>query len=234
MRLDKFLSKATELSRKDVKKILHAGQISVNDLVIKDGSTHIDIHNDEVLWVGETLSVADGNRYLLLYKPDGFECSLKAKKYPIVTELIAVPEVSSLRIAGRLDVDTTGALLLSDDGTWLHRVTSPKYHKPKCYKITLAQAMDDAMQAHAIKQVALGIILEGEDKKTRPATLSFTDSTHATFILTEGKHHQVKRMMTHFGNQVIALHRASIGNITLEGLEMGECRFLTADEIAQF
>lgn len=233
MRLDKFLSKATELSRKDAKKVLHAGEITVNDEVVKDGSRHIDT-DDEVLWAGEPLSVADGNRYILLYKPDGFECTLKAKEYPIVTDLIAVPEVASLRIAGRLDVDTTGALLLSDDGAWLHRVTSPKRHQSKRYEITLADPMNEEQQAHAIKQVANGILLEGDDEKTRPAELSFIDETHAVLILTEGKYHQVKRMMGYFGNKVIELHRASIGNITLEGLEMGECRFLSAAEIAQF
>ncbi|MDO4250508.1 MAG: pseudouridine synthase [Moraxella sp.] len=234
MRLDKFLSKATELSRKDAKKVLHAGEISVNGETIKDGSWHINVEHDEVLWAGEPLSVANGNRYILLYKPDGFECTLKPKEYPIVTELIAVPEVASLRIAGRLDVDTTGALLLSDDGAWLHRVTSPKRHQPKRYEITLADPMSEAEQAHAIKQVANGILLEGDDEKTRPAKLSFRDETHATLILTEGKYHQVKRMMAYFGNKVIELHRASIGTITLDGLEMGECRFLTKDEIEQF
>ena len=86
MRLDKFLSKATELSRSDAKKILHRGEITVNDNIVKDGSMHIDVTNDEVLWMGEPLSVADGNRYILLYKPDGFECTLKAKEYPIVTD----------------------------------------------------------------------------------------------------------------------------------------------------
>lgn len=234
MRLDKFLSKATELSRSDAKKVLHRGEITVNDNIVKDGSMHIDVANDEVLWVGEPLSVADGNRYILLYKPDGFECTLKVKEYPIVTDLIAVPEVGNLRIAGRLDVDTTGALLLSDDGSWLHRVTSPKHHQPKRYEITLADPMNVDEQALAIKQIANGILLEGDSEKTRPAKLSFVDDTHATLILTEGKYHQVKRMMAYFGNKVIELHRASIGNITLDGLEMGECRFLTADEIAQF
>lgn len=233
MRLDKFLSKATELSRKDAKKALHRGEISVNNQVVKDGSVHIH-SEDEVLWAGEVLSVAEGNRYLLLYKPDGFECTLKAKEYPIVTELIALPEIDTLRIAGRLDVDTTGALLLSDDGKWLHKVTSPKHHQPKRYQITLAEPMDDDMQARAIKEISKGILLEGDAEKTRPATLTFQDSTHATLILTEGKYHQVKRMMAYFGNKVVQLHRASIGSITLDGLEMGECRFLTADEIEQF
>ena len=143
MRLDKFISKATELSRKESKKILHASEVTVNDEVVKDPGLHVDIINDEVLWAGEPLSVATGNRYILLHKPEGFECTLKAKEYPIVTELIAVPELGSLRIAGRLDVDTTGALLLSDDGGWLHRVTSPKHEHAKVYELTLADPMNE-------------------------------------------------------------------------------------------
>ena len=171
MRLDKFLSKATELSRKDAKKVLHAGEISVNGITIKDSSHHIDVACDEVLWAGEPLSVAEGNRYILLYKPDGFRCTLKAKEYPIVTDLIAVPEVDSLRIAGRLDVDTTGALLLSDDGAWLHRVTSPKRHQPKRYELTLADPMDADAQAHAIKQEPNGIFPDADSEKTPPPDL---------------------------------------------------------------
>ena len=234
MRLDKFISKATELSRKEAKKVLHASEITVNDEVVKDGSLHVDVLNDEVMWAGEPLSVATGNRYILLYKPEGFECTLKPKEYPIVTELIAVPELTSLRIAGRLDVDTTGALILSDDGSWLHRVTSPKHQHDKVYELTLAEPMDEDAQANAVTKVAQGILLEGDYEKTKPATLEFIDATHARLTLTEGKYHQVKRMMGYFGNKVTELHRASIGNITLEGLEKGESRFLTAEEVAEF
>ncbi len=234
MRLDKFLSKATELSRKDCKKILHAGEVTVNGEVVKDSSLHIDEVGDDIEWAGEPLSVAMGNRYLLLYKPEGFECTLKPKEWPIVTDLIDVPQLSSLRIAGRLDVDTTGALLLSDDGGFLHRVTSPKHHVAKVYELTLADPMTEAQQAFAIKELAKGIMLEDEYDKTKPAELSFSDATHAKLVLTEGKYHQVKRMMGYFGNKVIELHRASIGNITLAGLEKGESRFLTAEEIDQF
>lgn len=234
MRLDKFLSKATELSRKDCKKILHAGEVTVNGEVVKDSSLHIDEVDDDIEWAGEPLSVAMGNRYLLLYKPEGFECTLKPKEWPIVTDLIDVPQLGSLRIAGRLDVDTTGALLLSDDGGFLHRVTSPKHHVAKVYELTLAEPMTEAQQAFAIKELAKGIMLEDEYDKTKPAELSFSDATHAKLILTEGKYHQVKRMMGYFGNKVIELHRASIGNITLAGLEKGESRFLTAEEIDQF
>ena len=234
MRLDKFISKATELSRKDCKKILHAGEVTVNGEVVKDSSLHIDEVDDDIEWAGEPLSVAMGNRYLLLYKPEGFECTLKPKEWPIVTDLIDVPQLGSLRIAGRLDVDTTGALLLSDDGGFLHRVTSPKHHVAKVYELTLAEPMTEAQQAFAIKELAKGIMLEDEYDKTKPAELSFSDATHAKLVLTEGKYHQVKRMMGYFGNKVIELHRASIGNITLAGLEKGESRFLTAEEIDQF
>ena len=234
MRLDKFLSKATELSRKDCKKILHAGEVTVNGEVVKDSSLHIDEVDDDIEWAGEPLSVAMGNLYLLLYKPEGFECTLKPKEWPIVTDLIDVPQLGSLRIAGRLDVDTTGALLLSDDGGFLHRVTSPKHHVAKVYELTLAEPMTEAQQAFAIKELAKGIMLEDEYDKTKPAELSFSDATHAKLVLTEGKYHQVKRMMGYFGNKVIELHRASIGNITLAGLEKGESRFLTAEEIDQF
>ena len=234
MRLDKFLSKATELSRKDCKKILHAGEVTVNGEVVKDASLHIDEVGDDIEWAGEPLSVAMGNRYLLLYKPEGFECTLKPKEWPIVTDLIDVPQLGSLRIAGQLDVDTTGALLLSDDGGFLHRVTSPKHHVAKVYELTLADPMTEAQQAFAIKELAKGIMLEDEYDKTKPAELSFSDATHAKLVLTEGKYHQVKRMMGYFGNKVIELHRASIGNITLAGLEKGESRFLTAEEIDQF
>ncbi|RVU81947.1 rRNA pseudouridine synthase [Leucothrix sargassi] len=234
MRLDKFLSKATELSRKDCKKILHAGEVTVNGEVVKDSSLHIDEVGDDIEWAGEPLSVATGNRYLLLYKPEGFECTLKPKEWPIVTDLIDVPQLGSLRIAGRLDVDTTGALLLSDDGGFLHRVTSPKHHVAKVYELTLADPMTEAQQTFAIQELAKGIMLEDEYDKTKPAELSFSDATHAKLVLTEGKYHQVKRMMGYFGNKVIELHRASIGNITLAGLEKGESRFLTAEEIDQF
>ncbi len=234
MRLDKFLSKATELSRKDCKKILHAGEVTVNGEVVKDSSLHIDEVGDDIEWAGEPLSVAMGNRYLLLYKPEGFECTLKPKEWPIVTDLIDVPQLGSLRIAGRLDVDTTGALLLSGDGGFLHRVTSPKHHVAKVYELTLAEPMTEAQQAFAIQELAKGIMLEDEYDKTKPAELSFSDATHAKLVLTEGKYHQVKRMMGYFGNKVIELHRASIGNITLAGLEKGESRFLTAEEIDQF
>ena len=234
MRLDKFISKATELSRKESKKILHASEITVNDEVVKDPGLHVDIINDEVLWAGEPLSVATGNRYILLHKPEGFECTLKAKEYPIVTELIAVPELGSLRIAGRLDVDTTGALLLSDDGGWLHRVTSPKHEHAKVYELTLADPMNEEEQARAIKKVGEGILLEGDYEPTKPATLEFIDETHARLTLEQGKYHQVKRMMGYFGNKVVALHRASIGHINLDGLEKGYSRFLTPEEVAKF
>ena len=229
MRLDKFLSKATELSRKDCKKILHAGEVTVNGEVVKDSSLHIDEVGDDIEWAGEPLSVAMGNRYLLLYKPEGFECTLKPKEWPIVTDLIDVPQLGSLRIAGRLDVDTTGALLLSDDGGFLHRVTSPKHHVAKVYELTLAEPMTEAQQAFAIKELAKGIMLEDEYDKTKPAELSFSDATHAKLVLTEGKYHQVKRMVAAAGNRVEHLHRLQFGPWDTQDLQAGEWRFVRVE-----
>lgn len=233
MRLDKFLSKSAQLSRKEAKRVLLAGQISVNDTVIKDASLHIN-DNDKVMWGDEILSVATGARYILLNKPKDFECSLAPKHYPSVLDLIDVPQVTDLRMAGRLDVDTTGALILSDDGQFLHKITSPKRHLPKRYQITLADPMDSAMQAHAIDKIGQGVLLDGEREPTLPALLEFGDERHATLTLTQGKYHQVKRMMAYFGNAVVDLHRSHIGALDLTSLELGECRFLTKDEIAQF
>lgn len=234
MRLDKFLSQSTGLTRSQAKKVLHAQEVTVNNAVVRDGSVKVDVAHDVVLWAGEELSVATGKRYLMLYKPEGFECTLKAKDHPIVTELIAISQHNKLRIAGRLDVDTTGLLLLSDDGQWLHRVTSPKHIHPKVYEVTLATAMSKAEQADAIKRVAHGILLDNETEKTQPANLVFADTSHAVLTLTEGKYHQVKRMFTALGNHVTALHRSQVGNLTLVGLEKGESRFLTKQEIDQF
>lgn len=234
MRLDKFLTQSAELTRSVAKKVLHAGEVTVNGSVIKDSKYQVDPAVDDVEWAGEALEVALGHRYILLYKPDGYECTLKPKHYPMVTELIAIPQVNKLRIAGRLDVDTTGLLLLSDDGVWLHRVTSPKHACEKIYDVTLATAMNETAQADAIEQFQQGVMLDSETSKTKPAGLSFMDETHAQLALTEGKYHQVKRMFASIGNHVTDLHRSRVGILTLEGLAMGECRELSPDEVKIF
>lgn len=234
IRLDKFLSQSTELSRSQAKKVLHRAEITINGEVVKDGSVQVDINNDTVEWFDEELFVATGLRYLLLYKPDGFECSLKPKHHPSVTELISVPQVDKLRMAGRLDVDTTGLLLLSDDGAWLHRVTSPKHAHKKVYQVTLAEPMSETEQQTVIRKVTEGILLDSETEKTKPAELAFIDELHAQLTLTEGKYHQVKRMFAALGNHVEVLHRSQVDTLTLEGLEMGECRELSADEVNIF
>lgn len=234
IRLDKFLSQSTELSRSQAKKVLHRSEITINGNIVKDGSVQVDVDNDTVEWLDEELYIATGFRYLLLYKPDGFECSLKPKHHPSVVELIAVPQVDKLRMAGRLDVDTTGLLLLSDDGGWLHRVTSPKHKHKKLYEVTLSEPMTPEQQADAIRQVQAGILLDSETEKTKPAELSFIDETHANLVLIEGKYHQVKRMFAALGNHVEALHRSQLDSLNLEGLEMGECRELSETEVALF
>ena len=222
MRLDKWLTKTIGLTRSEAKKVIRGGRVQVSGEVIKDGSFIIDNSIHKVEFGGQVIEPVDETLYLLLNKPLGFECTLKSKHYPTVLELIDLPNLNEVRIAGRLDVDTTGALLLSTDGQWLHFVTSPRRVCPKLYEVTLFEPMSEAQQADAIDEVARGIYLE------------FTSPTTCELTLTEGKYHQVKRMFAALGNHVTALHRSKIGDLDLSGLELGDTRFLTSDEIASF
>lgn len=234
MRLDKWLTKTIGLTRSEAKKVIRGGRVQVSGEVIKDGSFIIDNSIHKVEFGGQVIEPVDETLYLLLNKPLGFECTLKSKHYPTVLELIDLPNLNEVRIAGRLDVDTTGALLLSTDGQWLHFVTSPRRVCPKLYEVTLFEPMSEAQQADAIDEVARGIYLDSEELPTLPAKLEFTSPTTCELTLTEGKYHQVKRMFAALGNHVTALHRSKIGDLDLSGLELGDTRFLTSDEIASF
>ncbi|MGL6146861.1 MAG: pseudouridine synthase, partial [Plesiomonas sp.] len=133
-----------------------------------------------------------------------------------------------LHPAGRLDIDTTGLVLLTDDGQWSHRITSPRHHCEKTYLVTLADPVD----ASAIALFAEGVQLRSEPDLTRPAVLELLGSHQARLTITEGKYHQVKRMFAAIGNKVTALHRECVGGIALDSnLAEGEYRRLTDDEV---
>lgn len=233
MRLDKFLCESTDLTRSQAKKALHRGEVTVGGQVVKDTSFHIG-DDDEVRWLEERLE-SFGYRYLMMNKPAGVECTTQAGLYPTVLELVDLPKVDRLHPVGRLDVDTTGLVLLSDDGQWSHRVTSPRAACPKVYRAGLADAFDERAQERASKQFAEGIQLDGEKKPTQPATLEWLTPTEVRIVITEGKYHQVKRMIAAVGNRVSALHRESIGPLALdEALAPGECRHLSQEEVAAF
>ncbi|WP_409523754.1 16S rRNA pseudouridine(516) synthase RsuA [Nitrincola sp. MINF-07-Sa-05] len=229
MRLDKYLSQATDYSRKEVKRLIHAYTVTVNGEVERDSGRHIT-PEDEVVMDGINLS-APSTRYLMLYKPEGVVCSTDDPTHPTVIGLIDLPKPELLHIAGRLDVDATGLVLLTDDGKWSHRITSPRHKSPKRYLVTTAEPIEES----AIAKFEQGLWLKGEKMRTKPAGLKIFDPHSAEVTLHEGRYHQVKRMFASLGNRVITLHRASIGSIVLdEALEPGEFRHLTEEEVLSF
>lgn len=232
MRLDKFLADTTDLTRSLAKKALHREEVSVDGQVTKNPATQVDA-DSEVRWLGQRLALV-GLRYVMLNKPAGVECSARRGLYPLVRELIELPNVERLQTVGRLDVDTTGLVLLSDDGQWSHRVTSPKRRCGKVYRVTLSEPLEGETLAEARRCFAEGIMLDGEEKPTQPAELVMRAPCEAALTLYEGKYHQVKRMFAAIGNHVEALHRESVGPLTLGGLVPGEWRELTAAEVAAF
>ncbi|CAM4157727.1 pseudouridine synthase [Vreelandella rituensis] len=234
MRLDRFLSETTELTRSLAKRALKREEVTVNGEVTKQSALQLDLEQDKVTWNGVSLELV-GLRYLMINKPEGVECTARRGLYPRVVELIDLPKVERLQSVGRLDVDTTGLLLLTDDGHWSHRVSAPKKRCGKVYLASLAQPLEGKQAEEAIARVSEGLMLDGEEELTHPATLEMLTPTQARLTITEGRYHQVKRMFAALGNHVEALHRESIGPLVLDpSLEPGEWRELTAEEVALF
>lgn len=228
-RLDKFLTATTDLTRSLAKKALHREEVTVNGEVIKNPAQQIAA-TDEVCWQDEPLKLI-GLRYLMLNKPLGYECSTKSSHNPLVSDLFGeLAGRDRINTVGRLDVNTTGLLLLTDDGQWMHRVISPKYQKEKVYRAALAEPL----VADAEARVAEGLMLDGDELPTKPATLERINPQLVRITLTEGRYHQVRRMFAALGNHVETLHREAVGGLKLDeqALEPGQWRELNAAEIA--
>ena len=226
MRLDKYICQNTDLTRSLAKKAISSGQVSVNLECVKNTAFKVNI-SDKVFYFDEQISTL-GHRYLMLNKPLGYICSTQDEVHPSVLNLIDIDKRDRLHIVGRLDVDTTGLVLITDDGQWSHRITSPKKNCQKSYQVDLAENID----ADIIKLFKKGLLLKNEIKPTLPAQLILQSKQKALLSIQEGRYHQVKRMFAAVGNHVEALHRVSIGTITLDA-QLGECewRYLTEDEI---
>lgn len=228
MRLDKYLCDALGATRKEATKIIKSGEVTVNEAVQKSGSCKVS-DGCVVEWQGREIQ-KPGPRYIMLFKPEGFVCSHEDGFNHTAFVLLDEVKMEDLHFAGRLDVDTTGLVLITDDGKWSHRITSPKHKCEKTYRVWLA----DPIEADYIEKFAQGIELRNEKQATLPATLEIVDEDEKEVLLTitEGKYHQVKRMFAALGNKVEHLHRERIGHILLdEALEPGEYRYLTQDEI---
>ncbi|MFP8965302.1 16S rRNA pseudouridine(516) synthase RsuA [Pokkaliibacter sp. CJK22405] len=229
IRLDKFLAHHTGLSRSQLRKALREQPVQVNGDVVKDQGMHIH-REDKVVWMGDEFGEA-GFSYIMMNKPAGYVSTDDASEHPSAIYLIDEPFVERLHCAGRLDLDSTGMLLITDDGSWSHRITSPKHQKAKVYEVTLA---DPVTEDH-LDQLRKGILLRNEETETLPCEATLLDEQHVRLTIYEGRYHQVKRMFAALGNKVEALHRAQIGDIILdEDLEPGEWRYLTDEEVAVF
>lgn len=230
MRLDKFIAEQTGLTRSQAAKALKSGVVSVNEEIEKSGARKVSAE-DIIRYEGELLEWLEGGQYFMLYKPQGYVCSHDDGEYPTVFQFFDYPLMNKLHTAGRLDVDTTGLVLFTDDGQWSHRITSPKHHCEKTYLVTLA----DPVEAFYAQQLAEGILLRGEKEPCLPAKMEILDDYNVNLTISEGRYHQVKRMFAALGNKVEALHRWRIGDIVLdESLEEGEYRTLSDEEIGSF
>ena len=178
--------------------------------------------------------------YVLLNKPAGTECSQKPSTYPSIYTLLPSPlrlrpqksAVQGVQAVGRLDQDTTGLLLLSDDGQFIHRMSSPKKHLPKVYEVTAKHPLE----AQQVQRLLEGVVLDDDPKPVRAAACEIVDpdgeALHLRLTLTEGKYHQVKRMLAAVGNRVEGLHRSRIGDLVLPtDLAPGQWRWLRADDL---
>jgi 16S rRNA pseudouridine516 synthase len=227
MRLDKFICKSTTLNKRDAIAEIAAGEVCVNGVIETNEATQVH-ENNSIILNGERLRARDF-RYIVMHKPAGTICSNIDEFYPSLFNYLDIENVSELHIAGRLDAETTGMVLITDDGRWSFNIMAPTTQCSKIYRVGLSRAIGNDV-ATTFKN---GLKLQGEKRLTRPAILDIVSSKEVLLSLTEGRFHQVKRMFAAIGNRVTSLHREKIGDLSLD-LDIGQWRHLTADEIQLF
>lgn len=218
-------------TRRDCDALITRGRVQIAGQVCSEPEQlfnphHLSIDVGGVIWPVRPFAL------LMLHKPTGYECSMKPKHYPGVLTLLPDPirarSKGGVQPVGRLDADTTGLLLLTDDGALIHRLTSPKHHVDKVYDLTLFEPVD----AGQIAQLRAGVVLADDPIPVMAADCKQTGTHSIALTLTEGKYHQVKRMMVAVGNHVTALHRSSFGQLHLPAdLSPGQWRWVTVEDI---
>ena len=203
-----------------------AGRVRVDGQVIDDQD--IDVHEGLSFEVDGRPWIFCETALVLLHKPAGYECSQKPRHHPSVLTLLPPPlRTRGVQSVGRLDEDTTGLLLLTDDGTLIHRLTSPKHHVPKVYEVTCKHALEPSQ----VERLLRGVVLDDDPAPVRAAAAELISHTHLRLTLTEGKYHQVKRMVAAVGNRVEGLHRSTFGGLTLDAVpQPGQWRWVSSAE----
>lgn len=225
-RLDKIISNQLGYSRKEVKELVKSKRVLVNEVVALKSDIKVDANVDVIKVDGEEINVKEFI-YLMLNKPKGYVSATEDKTMPTVLELVPM-EYSHRELfpAGRLDRDTTGLMLITDDGEFAHNILSPKKHVKKTYEVIIDVPMTEEMVIGFKNGVNL---IDGECKSSE---LIITGEYSGTVILTEGRYHQIKRMFGCFGAKVLELKRIGMGNFFLpQDLEEGECREFSNEEL---
>jgi len=228
VRIDKFLSEMGVASRSEARDAARAGGVSVDGVAVKDLSRHIDPEMVTVTYRGRVLTYRKYT-YIMLNKPEGYVSATEDSRLPVVTELLP-DEYRKLELfpVGRLDKDTTGMMILTNNGKLAHTLLSPKHHVTKEYFFTAKEPLRDGVEEAFRDGVTLA---DGYECKSAVIKLS-RDRREGIIELTEGKYHQIKRMIASVGNRVVTLERISFAGIELDkALARGEYRLLNGDEI---
>lgn len=225
MRLDKYLCELNIGTRSEVKDIIKHKRVMINDIIVNDPGMHVN-DDDEVKLDGNILMYEEF-RYYMLNKPAGVISATEDPMDKTVIDLLEGENTKGLFPVGRLDKDTEGLLLITNDGDLAHRMLSPKKHVDKCYLVRLAEPIDKEDIADLKEGVDIG-----DDELTMPAKVEAISPKSLYLTITEGRYHQVKRMMNAVGNEVTYLKRVSFGPLMLDNdLPLGSFRRLDDDEV---
>ena len=229
MRLDRFLSNLPRFNRQDARQLISQGRIYLDGQQCRDAQSEVREFS-RVQLDDELLQAGKAARYFMLHKPVGVVSATCHPEHRTVLDLLDEPDKDDLHLAGRLDLNTSGLLLISNDGLWTRRLTLPGSKQPKVYRVLTEQPIS----TEYIEVFARGLYFAYEDLTTLPAELEILGSHSARLTLHEGRYHQVKRMFGHFQNKVIGLHRERIGPLELGDLPPGHYRALSTEEVAAF
>lgn len=228
MRLEQILFTQGFGTRHECKGLIVNGHVTINQTVVEDPQSDFDVNGlifsvDGVNWPYVEKAI------IAMNKPAGYECSRKPLHHPSVLSLLPAPlRNRGVQPVGRLDEDTTGLLILTDDGALIHRLTHPKKHVSKIYRVTAKHAMTQEMFGRLLE----GVMLDGEREKVAADDLVQIDDYVFEMQITQGKYHQVKRMVAAVSNRVSALHRVALGNYHLpDDLTVSKWRFIRREEL---
>lgn len=227
MRIDKLISEMGIASRKEAARVARAGGVLVNGECVRDISRHIDELCDEVSYLGRVICYKKYT-YIMLNKPEGYVSATEDSRLPVVTELLS-DELRRMELfpVGRLDRDTVGLMILTNNGKLAHRLLSPQHHVEKEYRFLCADPLPEGVEEKFREGITLS---DGYECKEAKITLD-EDRCGGYIILTEGKYHQIKRMLGALGNRITYLERVRFSDIPLDGsLARGQWRELTEDE----